>query len=170
MNAGECKMKQVVEHKKLGALRGALLIVGLVAALLVLNYLCAVHLSALIGYQPASLVFWGIGALIALQMLRVFVMKFEYEMDEDVLRLNRSYGKRPRHIEDVYLNRLLFVGDVEEAKKRYPRARKVGAMHGSVDLPVTAVVYRTADDVHVAHIQANAELRARLMERVKAKA
>ena len=162
-------MKQVVEHKKLGAVQGALLIVGLVAILVVLNYLCAVHLSALIGYQPASLVFWVAGALIAMQMLRVYVVKYEYEMDEDVLRLNRSYGKRPRHIEDVYLNRLLFVGGVDEAKKRYPQARKVSAKHDNVDLPVTAVVYRTADDIHVAHIQASEELRARLLARAKAK-
>ena len=162
-------MKQVVEHKKLGAIQGVLLIVGLLAILLVLNYLCGVYLSALIGYQPASLAFWVLGALIAMQMLRVYVVKYEYEINADVLRLNRSYGKRPRHIEDIYLNRLLFVGDVEEAKKRYPKARKVSAQHGSVDLPVTAVVYRTADDIHVAHIQANDALKARLMERVKSK-
>ena len=162
-------MKQVVEHKKIGAIQGILLIVGLVAILIVLNFLCGNYLSALIGYQPASLAFWVFGALIAMQMLRVYVVKYEYEMNADVLRLNRSYGKRPRHIEDIYLNRLLFVGDPEEAKQRHPKARKVSAMHGNVDLPVTAVVYRTADDTHMALIQANDELKARLMERAKKK-
>ena len=162
-------MKQIVEHKKLGAIRGILLIAGLVAGLIVLNYLCLYHLSALIGYQPASLAFWILGGAVALWLLRVYVMKFEYEMDADVLRLNRSYGKRPRHIEDIYLNRLLYVGAPDEAKRRYPKARRVSAMHGSVDLPVTAVVYRTADSVHMALIQANDELRARLMERAKGK-
>ena len=162
-------MKQVVERKRLGVIRGILLIVGLVATLFVLNFLCIYYLSALLGYQPASLVFWVIGAVIAWQMLRVYVMKYEYEMTADVLRLNRSYGKRPRHIEDIYLNRLLFVGDLEEAKRRYPKAKKVTANHGSVDLPVTAVVYKTSDDTHVALIQANDELKARLMAKAKGK-
>ena len=169
MNVGENIMKQVVERKKLGVIHGILLIVGLVAVLIVLNFLCMYYLSALLGYQPASLVFWFFGALIAWQMLRVFVMKYEYEMNADVLRLNRSYGKRPRHIEDIYLNRLLFVGSVEDAKQRYPKARKVTAIHGSVDLPVTAVVYKTSDDTHMALIQANDELKVRLMERMKQK-
>ena len=162
-------MKQIVEHKKLGPVQGILLIVGLVATLIVLNFLCVYYLSALLGYQPASLVFWVIGGLIAWQMLRVYVMKFEYELSADVLRLNRSYGKRPRHIEDIYLNRLLFVGDPDEAKRRYPKAKRVTAKHGSVDLPVTAVVYKTSDDARVALIQANDELKARLMETAKKK-
>ena len=162
-------MKQVVEHKRLGAIRGILLIVGLVATLFVLNFLCMYYLSALLGYQPASLVFWVLGAVIALQLLRVYVVKYEYEMSADVLRLNRSYGKRLRHIEDIYLNRLLFVGDPEDAKRRYPKAKKVSAKHGNVDLPVTAVVYKTADDTHMALIQANDALKERLMERAKGK-
>ena len=162
-------MKQIVGHRKIGPLKGILLILGLVAGLMVLNLICLLYLSALVGFQAAVMVFWVIGALIALQMLRVFVMKYEYELNADVLRLNRSYGKRPRHIEDIYLNRLLFVGTVEEAKQRYPKARKVNAMHGSVGLPVTAVVYKTADSIHAAHIQANDALKQRLLERAKGK-
>ena len=159
-------MKQIVGHKEIGALKGVLLVLGLVV-LLVVNELCLYFLSALIGFMASSLVFWVIGALIAMWMLRVYVMKFEYELSADVLRLNRSYGKRPRHIEDVYLNRMLYVGDVAGAKKRYPKAKKVTAYHSNVDLPCTAVVYKTADDVHMAVLQANDELKARLMERAK---
>ena len=162
-------MKQIVGHKKIGPLKGILLILGLAALLVLVNFLCLYYLSALVGFQAAVAMFWIIGAFIALQVLRIYVMKYEYEMNADVLRLNRSYGKRPRHIEDIYLNRMLFVGDVDEAKRRYPKARKVNAKHGNVDLPVTAVVYRTADDIHVAHIQANDELKRRLMERAKGK-
>ena len=162
-------MKQIVGHRKIGPVRGILLILGLIVALMAVNYVCLYYLSPWIGYQPASLVFWIVGALMAMQMLRIFVMKFEYELNADLLRLNRKYGKRPRHIEDIYLNRLLFVGEADEAKKRYPKAKKVTAMHASAGLPVTAVVYRTADDIHVAHIQANEELKRRLMDRAKGK-
>ena len=162
-------MKQIVGHRKIGPVRGILLILGLIVALMAVNYVCLYYLSPLIGYQPASLVFWIIGALIAMQMLRIFVMKFEYELNADLLRLNRKYGKRPRHIEDIYLNRLLFVGEADEAKKRYPKAKKVTAMHASADLPVTAVVYRTADDIHVAHLQLNDEMKRRLLERARMK-
>ena len=160
-------MKQIVGHKKIGAIRGILLILGLLVVLLILNFACLLYLSALIGFQAATLVFWFIGAVIALQMLRIYVARFEYELSADVLRLNRLYGKRPRHIEDIYLNRLLFVGDPEEAKRRHPKAKKVTARHSSADLPTTAVVYRTSDSIHMTLIQANDELKQKLMDRAK---
>ena len=161
-------MKQTVERKRLSALQGVGLILGLVAVLVILNFLCGTFLARWIGYNPASLVFWILGGGIALWMLHAYIVKYVYELTDDVLRLNRSYGKRPRHIEDIYLHRIKFVGEPEEAKKRFPEAKKVSATRGGVDLPVTAVVYRTADGEGIALIQANAELKAKLEECVRA--
>ncbi len=155
-------MKQIVERKKLGALQGIALILGLVAVLVILNFLCGAFLARWIGYNPASLVFWILGGGIALWMLHVFIVKYVYELTDDVLRLNRSYGKRPRHIVDIYLRQIAFVGDPAEARRRYPHARKTSATRGGVDLPIVAVVYRTADGEDMALIQANPELRAKL--------
>lgn len=157
-------MKQTVEHEKLGALKGILLIVGLVAVLFILNFLCGAFLARWIGYNPASLVFWVLGGAIALWMLHVYVVKYVYELTEDVLRLSRSYGKRPRHIEDVYLRRIVYVGDPAEAKRRYPHARKVSATRRDSKLPAAAVVYRTSDGEGMALIQPDGALRARLEE------
>ena len=157
-------MKQTVEHKKLSALRGVLLIAGLVAALAALDILCVRVLARWIGAQPAALAFWILGGLIALWMLHVYVVKYVYELNPDVLRLNRSYGKRPRHIEDIYLRQIVFVGTPEEAQRRHPRARRVSA-----ELPVTAVVYKSSDGERVALIQANAELKQKLEETVRSK-
>lgn len=168
MVLGDGEMKQIVERKRLGPVRGALLILGLVAVLVILNFLCGAFLARWIGYNPASLVFWILGGCIALWMLHAYVVKYVYEMDADVLRLSRSYGKRPRHIADIYLRQIRFVGDPEAAKKRFPRAKKLSATRGGVDIPVLAVVYRTADGEGLALLQANAELQAKLEEHARA--
>ena len=49
-------------------------------------------------------------------MLRVYIARVSYTMTEDLLRMSRFYGKRERHIEDVYLSQLLFVGAPEDAR------------------------------------------------------
>lgn len=155
-------MKQIIEHKKLSALHGVLLIVALIAALIGLDYLCARVLPGLVGVKAASILFWVFGGAIALGMLHVYVVKFVYELTGDVLRLSRSYGKRPRHIEDIYLRQILFVGDPETAKQRSPKARKVSATRRDAPFPVTAVVYKTSDGDGMALIQPNEELKGKL--------
>lgn len=160
-------MKQIVAHKKLSPIHGALLVLGLVAVLILLNYLVIDVLAVTIGYTAACVAFWVIGGLIALQLLRIYVVKFSYELSADVLRLNRSYGKRVRHIEDIYLSQLAFVGAPEEAKRRWPDAKRVRAVHARGEFPITAVVYKTASGTYVALIQANDELKSQLTSRIR---
>ena len=161
-------MKQVVGHKKLNDLAGIALILGLVAALILLNYLVIDLLAARAGATAASIGFWVLGGLLAWLVLRVYIVTYSYEIGADVLRLCRHYGKRERFIEDVYLNQIEFVGTVEEAKAKYPRAKTVSAVHGSEKTPITAIVYKTADGERLARIQANEELKKLLVEQVKA--
>jgi len=160
-------MKQIVAHKKIGVLQGILIVLGLFALLLFINYVAIAFLARYLGYTAASLGFWILGGLVAWQVLRVYIVSFVYELGEDVLRLSRKYGKRERFIEDIYLNNLVYVGAPAEAKKRHPQARKVGAVHVGCKESVTAVVYRTSSGMRVAHIQANDELRAKLVARAK---
>lgn len=162
-------MKQVVGHKPLSAAQCAILVLALALVLVLLNYLVLDVLAALVGYSAACVGFWALGGLIALWVLRVYVVKFSYELGQDVLQLNRSYGKRKRHIEDVYLSQLVFVGEPAAAKKKYPDARRVRAIHARGTDPVLAVAYKSAQGVRVALIQANEELRARLIERLRGK-
>ena len=90
-------------------------------------------------------------------------------MTEDVLRINRMYGKRERFIADIYLNRLLYVGSLEEAKKRNPNAKTVRAMQATCKIPPTAIAYKTSSDTTIALIQANDELIAKLKQRMQKK-
>ena len=160
-------MKQIVAHKKLSALHGFLLVLGILAVLLVMNNLVLGVLTRAVGFTVANVTFWLVGALMALWVLRVYVVKYIYELTPDILRLNRAYGKRARHIEDVYLSQLVFVGSPEEAKRRWPEAKRVRAVHARGDEAVTAVVYRTAGGMRTALIQANPALKAKLVERLR---
>jgi len=162
-------MKQIVAHKKIGVLQGILLVLGLVVLLVLINYVAIELLARYLGYTAASLGFWILGGFVAWQVLRIYITSFVYDLDTDVLRLSRKYGKRERFIDDIYLNNLLFVGSPEDAKKRYPQARKVSAVQAGTKAPVTAVVYQTSSGIRIALLQANAELKAKLVARVKAR-
>jgi len=85
------------------------------------------------------------------------------------LRLSRAYGKRTRHIEDIYLNQLIFIGTVEEAEAKNPRTHRVHAFHKKAPLPVTAVVYQCSTGKRMALVQLNEELRAALIRCMKEK-
>ena len=162
-------MKQTVSHSKLRPWQGILIVLLLVALLVAINYLLGLYLQRLVGYTAASIAFWVIGAGIAYYTFRRFVVAYTYELTEDVLRLNRAYGKRERHICDIYVNRMLFVGTREEAQKRYGKTRIVRALRGCDDLPVTAIVYDASDGRHTALLQANDELRGALIQCIKRK-
>lgn len=169
-------MKQIVEHKKLNPLQGILLILGLAAVLILLNYVAInlvaawfSHLSPRAGIIAGLVTFWGIGGGVALQVLRVYVARVSYTLGEDVLRLCRMYGKRERHIADIYLSQLLFVGSPEDARKRYGKLNCGKALHPSCKLPATALVYRNANGTRMALIQADEDMKAALTKRVKKK-
>ncbi len=162
-------MKQIVSHKKIHPIIGVLIILLLLGFLLGLNYVLG-FLVPLVGQTISEIFFWLVGALIAWWFLRTYVVKYSYEMTEDVLRLNRMYGKRERFIADIYLNRLLFVGSLEEAKKRNANAKVVRAMQSTCKIPPTAIAYKTSSDVCIALIQANDELVAKLKQRLQKKA
>ena len=169
-------MKQSIGHKKLNPLQGLLLIVCLLAILFLVNYLAIdlfgawfSRISERAGGLAGLIAFWVIGGFIALQVLRVYVARISYTLTEDLLRMSRFYGKRERHIEDIYLNQLLFVGAPEDARKRYGKLRCTRATHSSCKLERTALVYKNSSGMRMALIQANDELKAALTQRVKRK-
>lgn len=162
-------MKQTVAHKKLSTLHGLALVAGLVIVLVLLNYLVLGVLATFIGNSASSIAFWLFGCLIAWVVLRVYVVKYSYELGEDVLQLTRSYGKRERFIENIYLRQLVFMGTPEEARKRWPNAKLVKAVRGGAEDPVIALAYKTSDGHRIALIQANDALKAELALRMKEK-
>lgn len=162
-------MKQIVAHKKVGALHGILLVLALIAVLILLNYAVLGFLSTYIGNGASSIAFWVLGGGIAWLVLRVYVVQYCYELGDDVLRVNRAYGKRERHVDDIYLNNLVFLGAPEEAKKRYPNARRVKAVHSKGENPTIALAYKVSDGYRVVLMQPNDEMKAALRARMKAK-
>lgn len=162
-------MKQIVAHKKLSTLHGILLVAGLVVVLVLLNYLVLGLLATRVGNGASSIAFWVLGGLIAWLVLRIYIVKYSYELGEDVLQLNRSYGKRERHIENVYLHQMVFLGKPEEAQKRYPNAKKLRAIHLKGEDLTVALVHKVSDGHRMVLFQPNDELKAALRARMKDK-
>ena len=169
-------MKPSIGHKKLNPLQGVLLIVCLMAILFLVNYLAIdlfgawfSRISERAGGLAGLIAFWAIGGFIALQVLRVYVARISYTLTEDLLRMSRFYGKRERHIEDVYLSQLLFVGAPEDAQKRFGKLSCIKATHPSCKLGRTALVYKNSTGTRMALIQADEALKTALTQRVKKK-
>lgn len=160
-------MKQTVYNRKLNGLQGFFVVLGLVIALVALNYLVIDLLAAKVGYTAASVGFWVIGILIGLWVFHEFIEAYQYELGDDVLRLNRAYGKRTRHIEDIYLSQLIYIGTAEEAAKKNPGIKKVIARHKKCKIPVTAVVYGCAAGKRMALVQLNDEMLSQLKWKMK---
>lgn len=162
-------MKQIVAHKKLSALQGILLVAGLLLVLIVLNYAVLGLLSTYVGNGASSLAFWALGCGIAWAILRIYVVRYSYELGDEVLRLNRAYGKRERHIADIYLNQLLYAGTPEEACRRYPNARKLKAIHLKGENATVALAYQASDGKYIALLQPNEDLLQAIREAMKKK-
>lgn len=160
------QMKQIVAHKKIKPIIGIAIILALIAFLLGIYYLLGL-LIPLIGSAPCEIAFWVIGAAVAWWFLRRFVVKYSYTLTEDVLRLNSMYGKRERFLADIYLNRMLYVGSPEEAKRRNPDAKVMRVRHSACKIPLTAIAYKTSDGVAIALIQAEDELLSMLKQRMQ---
>ena len=160
-------LKQKVYNRKLSDLQGFFVVMGLVIALIVMNYLVIEVLAKFLSYTAASIGFWVIGILLGLWVFHEFIEVYQYEMDEDILRLSRAYGKRTRLIEDIYLSQLIFVGDPAQAAAKNPGARCVKAYHKKCKIPVTAVVYDSATGKRMALVQANEEFLEALKKKLK---
>lgn len=162
-------MKQIVAHKKLSTLHGLLLVAGLVVALVLMNYLVLGLLSTRIGNGASSIAFWVLGGLIAWAVLRIYIVKYFYLLDDEVLQINRAYGKRERHIENVYLHQMVFIGNPQEAQKRYPNAAKVRAIHAKGENLTVAVVHRVSQGHRMLLFQPNEEILAALKAKIREK-
>ena len=70
-------MQQKVSNPKLKSWQGMLLIVGIVVLLMVFQFVAAfaaLMIGGTISYTIASFAFWIFGGVVALQLLRAFIM------------------------------------------------------------------------------------------------
>ena len=160
-------MKQTVYNKKLGNVQGFFVVLALVLVLVALNYVVIGALVRFLGYGAANIAFWAAGIGLGLWVFRTFIEAYQYELDENVLRLSRAYGKRTRHMEDIYLSRLVYVGNPAEASARNPQAKLLKAFRKGCAIPVTAVVYDSSAGRRMALLQLNDELLGELKKKMK---
>ena len=158
-------MIQEVRGKSLAGLRGVAVVAGVVAAIWLLSRLLTV-LQAFIGYTAASILLWLCGILLALWILRRFVMGYRYELNGEELALGRLYGRRVRFMDRLLLRSAVACGSLENMKKRWPDAEVERAVCGNCPMEEMAVVFK-ADSVKIVVLQPDDAFRSAIIKAVK---
>ena len=158
---------QKVRNRKMGALKGLGVVAGIFAALFITTFITQI-LIPVIGEAISSLLFWGVGALIALWTMRRFVLSYSYGLGANVLRITFAYGRYERVMTDLYFNNIRHAGTLEEMRKRYPSARVNRATRPGCDIEPLAVAARDNGVISIYLLQPDETIRAKLIEAVKA--
>lgn len=164
-------MRQRLSNPGLKWWQGLLLIAGIVAMLTVFQFFAAVA-SLMIGgdnaFAVASIAFWIFGGVIALQLLRAFIMEYEYLLEGISFSISRIYsGLRPREALSIVTRSIRAVGTPEEIEGKYPGSHPMVYTRSRSGLEVMAVAYMADDKIKVIHIQPDDMLRERLISCVK---
>ena len=158
--------QQTVKGRKIGNIMGILMVVGIVAALVALSFLCSV-LNVYVSNLLGTIVFWAAGATIAYLVMRNVIMSYLYTYNGMVMRIERCYGKKPRFIEDVSVRHLNGIGTLEEMKKKFPTGTVVRATVRRCEIPELAVAYTNAEGQRIAVIQPDEAMREKLYANLK---
>ncbi|MBE5807758.1 MAG: hypothetical protein E7317_05400 [Clostridiales bacterium] len=114
--------QQKVEPPKLTPLKGLAAVATIVAAVFA-DWFAAHALGLWLGPAATAVAFWGIGLVIALFVMRRYVLSYSYILGPGMLRISFAYGRYERVMTDIYLNNILYAGTLEQAKGRFPDAR-----------------------------------------------
>lgn len=116
-------------------------------------------------YTIASVSFWIVGGVLACNILRTRIVEYIVTLDAKRIRLERSYGMRPRFMEDVYFSSIKEYGAPEDMTKKYPDARKTKACMKTCATPVTVFMYQSDGAARLLYLQADEELKAAIIKR-----
>lgn len=155
-----------VQNPKLNPVKGLLVVIGLVAAVMLDSYLAQL-LTAFVSELVAAVAFWGVGVLIALYALRRFVLAYSYQLSASLLRVSHAYGRYERLIEDVYLNTVVAAGSPEELTRRYSDARVHRAVMKGCGLETFAIAYRSDGRTQLFVLQPDEKIREALIAAAK---
>ena len=158
--------QQTVKGREIGAIKGILLVIAILAALLVLSFVCSI-LNVYVSNLAGTIVFWAAGAALAYLVMRNVIMSYLYTHNGMVMRIERCYGRKPRFIEDVSVRHLNGIGTLAEMKAKFPNAGVVRATIRRCDIPELAVAYTNAEGQRIAVIQPDEEMRKRLYADLK---
>ena len=150
-------MQQRISNPKLKWWQGILLIAGIVLMLMVFQFFASV-VSYMTGdmnnYGIASIAFWIFGGVIALYLLRRFIMGYEYAVEGINFRIYRIYsGIKPREALNIITRSIEAVGTPEEIEGKYPGSHPSMFIRPKSGLTVYAVAYRMDGRLKVIHIQ-----------------
>lgn len=158
--------QQTVKNPPLKAWKGVLVVVGLLAALLLIS--TAVQLlTPLIGGTLSAVLFWGLGAGVALWTMRRYVLAYSYAANSNTLQITFAYGRYRRLMEEIYFNNMYRSGDLDALKKRYPGARVHRATRPGCEYPEFSVAYRNNGKTDIIVLQPDETLKAILIENTK---
>lgn len=151
---------QKVQNPPLNPPQGALLVAGIVAVM----YLASAASTWLFSYLGAlaQLGFYALGILVALLVMRRFLLSYSYALNQNLLRLSHVYGKHERLIEDLYLTKIVSAGAPETVIARYPQARIQRCTLTTCPLEPLAVAWRDGADIRIALLQPDDVIRERL--------
>ena len=164
-------MRQRVSNPKLKWWQGIILIVGIVVILMVFQFFASV-VSYMTGDMNnmgiASIAFWIFGGVIALYLLRRFIMEYEYTIEGINFKIYRIYsGIKPREGLSVITRNIEAVGTPEEIEGKFPGSHPSVYTRKKAEIPVTAVAYREDGRLKVIHIQPEEAMLEKLRECVK---
>lgn len=152
---------QKVQNRKLSVLQGLGAVLGIFAALVALTFITQL-LIPLIGEGPSSLLFWGLGALVALWTMRRFVLTYTYGLGTNMLRIAYAYGRYERVMVDLYFNNILNAGTLSDMRARHPNARVNRATRPACDIEPLAIAARDNGVVSIYLLQPDSKIRETL--------
>jgi hypothetical protein len=164
-------MRQRLANPKLKWWQGILLILGIILILFAGQFAAAAY-TFYSGFEnapmQASVVFWIFGIILAVVVIRYFVMEYEYTLEGLAFRIDRIYGgMRPRMAVQVVTRKIRFVGTPEDAQAKYPGAHPSNYTRAKADIEVLVVAYEDKNGVRLLNIQPGDKMRARLYEIAK---
>lgn len=154
---------QKVCNRPLKPLQGVAVVLGIFAVLFVLTFITQL-IAPFTGEVSATIVFWGVGALVALWTMRRFVLSYSYALGTNVIRVSHAYGRYERVMVDLYFNNILNAGSLDDMRARYPGARVNRATRPGCDIEPLAVAARDNGVTAIYLLQPDEVIREKLEE------
>lgn len=150
---------QIVGKNALKGWQGLLVILAVLVSIYALNALFTFFTVLGLDYLIGSILFWVSGVGIAVFLFYRFAIVYQYDMGEVKLVLSRVYIKNPRVMEEILTREIVFLGSLEDARKRYPNAGVRRALTRRAGDSACALVYVRGKVPHIILWSPNAELR-----------
>lgn len=160
-------MTQDVKANSLNWWQGILLILGIMAAIFAVGQLAGV-LQRLITYSAASIGTWVAGGVIALAVVRRFVLGYRYTLEGGTLQVDYVYGKRARFMTQALLRQAVMFDTAANVKEKYPGVKVLKAVKEAPAEKQMALCLKEADGPKILVFEPNEEMTAKIREEIAA--